>query len=196
MSNDPAFNEVMARLHQGDHDAQTEVFNRFAKRLATVARNKLNVLPPSKTDPQGLVDSMLVSFMKRYTQGQFPGLVDWGSLQGLLIRRTLWRCGHEIERGGTQRHNYWIDQTPPPVTDESSAVWEPLASDPTVSQIAMYHETLDWLRRQLDPEDWRVFELDAEGDNAREISEKTGQSESTVRRTLREIRELLDNWNE
>ena len=46
-----SFAELMTRLHQGDQEAATRIFQTFSQRLVALARSRLHGLIRAKTDP-------------------------------------------------------------------------------------------------------------------------------------------------
>ena len=96
MSHGGSFDDLLARLRAGDGAAASEIFDRFAQRLAGLARIRLGERLRRKMDPEEVVQSAYKSFFIRFAEGQFE-LKTWDSLWALLTVLTVRKCGHRIE---------------------------------------------------------------------------------------------------
>ncbi len=71
MGGETTFDDLMARLNDGDDEAAAEIFNRFVRRLIFLARSRLNAQVRQKEDPEDVVQSVFRSFFTRQVEGQF-----------------------------------------------------------------------------------------------------------------------------
>lgn len=97
MSDSPSFADLMTRLRAGDPGAAEEIFRRFANRLVSLARQRLDALVLRKLDPEDVLQSALNSFFRAHAQGRVD-VRDWDSLWGLLAVITLRKCGPNAPR--------------------------------------------------------------------------------------------------
>jgi DNA-directed RNA polymerase specialized sigma24 family protein len=190
----------MTQLRAGDSAAAAEVFNRFAERLLAVAQRRLRSIPEHRKDPEGVVDSMLASFVNRIREGRFPEVAGWDSLLTLLIGRVIWRCNKARSAARAGKRDFRIEQ---PVAaqlraEQSSGAWEPVADDQSPSEVAVMNETFENLNHKLDDVERKVlaaelegYAVQATGYSAREIAEKLGCTQRTVYRTCQTIEKLL-----
>ena len=65
MSLPDSFDDVITRLRDGDSEAATEIFHRFAARLIALARTRLDSRVRQKVDPEDVVQSVFRSFFIR-----------------------------------------------------------------------------------------------------------------------------------
>src|SRR5262249_56264835 len=97
MGPESSFADVMARLRAGQNDAATQVFNRFAGRLLTLARKQLDPLVLQKVDPEDVVQSVFRSFFVQHGAGRFGDFESWDNVWGMLVVLTRWKCGRPID---------------------------------------------------------------------------------------------------
>jgi RNA polymerase sigma-70 factor (ECF subfamily) len=194
MSIDPSFDELAARLRQGDAEAARQVFRRFAGRLIGLARKRLDRLARTKVDPEDVVQSALKSFFLGYAGGQYE-LGGWDKLLGLLVVITLRKCAREAKRFHGPRHDVRREEELP-ADDEAVADWEVFAREPTPAEAAMLADTVEQLLNELDPRARRVLELRLQGFTAPEISAQVGLTEHTVAGVLRKVRRRLRRLEE
>jgi RNA polymerase sigma-70 factor (ECF subfamily) len=69
---------------------------------------------------------------------------------------------------------------------------EPFGREPTPFEAAMLNETLEQLLAGLDADDRPILDLSLQGFSTREISEKLGRAERTVRLLRENIRHRLE----
>jgi RNA polymerase sigma-70 factor, ECF subfamily len=186
-----SFAELDQRLREGDQGAATEVFRRFAGRLIAVARTELYARLRRKEDPEDVVQSVYRSFFARHRAGQFD-LVSWRSLWGLLTVITVRKCLGRVRHYLAQRRNlagesgvaYWVD-----ATDDLESL--AIDREPTPLEAAILVDTVEQMMRGLEPDDRAIIELSLQGYTVREIGERLGRSERTVRRVRERIEKRL-----
>ena len=191
MDSEQSFDEVMQRLRQGDQDAAAEVFARFAHRLMGLARSRLNATIRGKVDPEDVMQSVFNSFFRRQAEERFE-FVDWGSLWALLALITIRKCGHRIEHFGAASRDVGREISFTPLTDESSASWAAVATEPSPSQAAILTETVEQLMRPLNDSERQMLSLSLQGYTPAEIAPEVTRSERTVRRVLERVRGQLE----
>jgi RNA polymerase sigma-70 factor, ECF subfamily len=187
---EPLAHDLLTRLRGGDEQAAAEVFDRYARRLVGLARQKLNQSLLGKEDPEDAVQSALKSFFPRYTAGQYQ-LASWDDLWGLLARITAHKCGDRLVRFQAARRDVRREAAKP-VTDDSNASWEILARDPTPGQALVLTEILEELHRSLGERDRGILALHLQGIETAAISTQLHCSERTVFRVLERIRQTLE----
>jgi RNA polymerase sigma factor (sigma-70 family) len=188
MSN--SFDEFMTRLHRGDDAAAQELFGRFTHQLIALALRNLAVGLRHKVDPEDVVQSAYKSFFVRYGAGNLD-VVNWNSLWGLLTLITVRKCAeraayHRAERRDAAR------EVSPPRADEAAPWLDPIGREPTPLEAAVLNETVAQLLSGLDDDDRPVLELSLQGYTTREISERLGRAERTVRLMREGIRHRLE----
>ncbi len=190
MSAEPAFQDLMDRLRQGDPLASQQIFERFARGLINLARRRLDVLIRQKVDPEDVMLSAFKSFFLRHAQGQFQ-FDSWDSLWSLLTLITLRKCGHKIDYFRAACRDVKREQALPAGESDSDSNWEAIARDPTPSEAAVLAETLERILGSLDGRDRTIVELLLQGCSAPEISAQIGRSERTVHRLVERTKKKL-----
>jgi RNA polymerase sigma-70 factor (ECF subfamily) len=185
-----SFAEFLARLHSRDDAAAQELFGRFAHQLIALALRHLDTGLRQRVDPEDVVQSVYKSFFARYGDGDLD-VVNWNSLWGLLTVITVRKCAERAAYHRAKCRDPGREVSPP--RGEEAAPWlEPLGREPTPSEAAVLNETVEQLFAGLDEEERPVLELSLQGYTTREISERLGRAERTVRLLREGIRHRLE----
>lgn len=185
-----SFADFLGRLHSGDAAAARELFGRFTKQLAALAFRHVNAGLQHKVDPEDIVQSTYKSFFGRYDASNLDA-VNWDSLWGLLALITVRKCAERAAYHHAARRDV-AREVSPPRNDEASSWPEPLGREPTPLEGAVLRETVDQLLAALDEDERPVLELSLQGYTTREISERLGRAERTVRLLREGIRHRLE----
>jgi RNA polymerase sigma-70 factor, ECF subfamily len=188
MSN--SFAEFLTRLRSQDDSAAQELFERFAHQLICLAHRHICAGLRHKVDPEDIVQSAYKSFFLRYGAGKLD-VVNWNSLWGLLTLITVRKCAeratyHRAERRDDRR------EVSLQRGDEPTSWLDPLGREPTPFEAAVLSETVDQLLADLDEDERPILELSLQGHTTREISERLGRAERTVRLLRESIRHKLE----
>ena len=185
-----SFADFLTRLHRGDDAAAQELFGRFAHQLIALALRHIDAGLRHKVDPEDVVQSVYKSFFFRYGAGTLE-VVNWGSLWGLLTLITVRKCA---ERAAYHRAacRDAAREVSPPRGDEAAPWPEPLGREPTPLEAAVLTETVEQLLAGLDEEERPILELSLQGYTTREISERLGRAERTVRLLREGVRHRLE----
>jgi RNA polymerase sigma-70 factor (ECF subfamily) len=185
-----SFAEFLARLHGGDDAAAQELFGRFAHQLIGLALRHIDGGLRHKVDPEDVVQSAFKSFFLRYGEGKLD-LVNWNSLWGLLTLITVRKCAERAAYHRAERRNS-AREVSPPSGEEAAPGLEPFGREPTPLEAAVLGETVEQLFAGLDEQERPVLELSLQGYSTREISERLGRAERTVRLLREGIRHRLE----
>jgi RNA polymerase sigma-70 factor (ECF subfamily) len=185
-----SFAEFLARLHNQDDAAAQELFRRFARQLVALANRHIVAGLRHKVDPEDVVQSAYKSFFFRYGAKNLD-VVNWNSLWGLLTIITVRKCAERAAYHRADRRDAAREVSLSPGDD--AAPWlAPLGREPTPLEAAVLSETVEQLLAGLDPEERPILELSLQGHTTREISEKLGRAERTVRLLREGIRHRLE----
>jgi RNA polymerase sigma-70 factor (ECF subfamily) len=188
MSN--SFAQFLARLHSRDDAATEELFGRFAHQLIALALRHIEAGLRHKVDPEDVVQSVYKSFFRRYGDGNLD-VVNWNSLWGLLALIAVRKCAERAAYHRAECRDAAREVSGPP-GDEAAPWLEPLGREPTPHEAAVLTETVEHLFAGLDEEERPVLELSLQGYTTREISERLGRAERTVRLLREGIRHRLE----
>jgi RNA polymerase sigma-70 factor (ECF subfamily) len=184
-----SFAEFLARLQGGDDAAAQELFARFTHQLIALALRHIDARLRHKVDPEDVVQSAYKSFFVRYAAGKLE-IVNWNSLWGLLTLIAVRKCADRAEYHRAGCRDAAREVSPP---SGAAAPWlEPTGREPTPLEAALLSETVEQLFGGLDEHERPVLELSLQGYTTREISERLGRSERTVRLLREGIRHRLE----
>jgi RNA polymerase sigma-70 factor (ECF subfamily) len=188
MSN--SFAEFLARLHSRDDAAAQELFERFAHQLIALARRHIDAGLRHKVDPEDVVQSAYKSFFFRYGSENLK-VVNWNSLWGLLTLITVRKCAERVAYHQAACRDAAREVSS--ASAEGTASWlEPLGREPTPLEAVVLSETVDQLFACLDEDERPVLEMSLQGYTTREISQRLGRAERTVRLLRECIRHRLE----
>ena len=191
MPDDPQLQALIDRLRHNDPAAAEEVFHHFVRRLVGLARTRLDSWLRQKVDPEDVAQSVFKSFFVRHAAGQFE-VHSWDGLWGLLTTITLRKCGLLAEFWGAAKRNP-RRETASPLSDSDSAVhFEPMAREPTPSEVAMLTESVERLMNGLDERSRQVVHSWLDGNQVAAISTQLACSERMVYRIIKLARQRLD----
>src|SRR5499427_1512169 len=185
-----SFAEFLSRLQARDDAAAQELFGRFTHQLIALALRNIDTGLRHKVDPEDVVQSAYKSFFFRYGAGNLE-VVNWNSLWGLLTLITVRKCSERAAYHRAERRNA-AREVSPPAGEEAAAWLEPFGREPTPLEAAVLNETVEQLLAGLDEEERPVLELSLQGYTTREISERLGRAERTVRLLREGVRHRLE----
>jgi RNA polymerase sigma-70 factor, ECF subfamily len=185
-----SFAEFMDRLHSGDDAAAQEIFGRFTHQLVALALRNIDAGLRHKVDPEDVVQSAFKSFFFRYGAANL-NVANWNSLWGLLTLIAVRKCAeraayHKAERRDAAR------EVSSPCEDEAAPWAVPPGREPTPLEAAVLSETVEQLFAGLDEEERPILELSLQGYTTREIGDRLGRAERTVRLLREGIRHRLE----
>jgi RNA polymerase sigma-70 factor (ECF subfamily) len=185
-----SFAGFLARLHDRDETAAQELFGRFTHQLIALARRHLDAGLRHKVDPEDVVQSAYKSFFFRYGEGDL-NLVSWNSLWGLLTLITMRKCAERVTYHRAKCRDAALEVSQ--ASAEGTAAWlEPIGREPTPLEAAVLSETVDQLFASLDEDERPVLKMSLQGYTTREISQRLGRAERTVRLLRECIRHRLE----
>ena len=188
-----SFAQFLARLHNQDDAAAQELFGRFTRQLIALALRHIDAGLQHKVDPEDVVQSVYKSFFVRYGAGNL-NVVNWNSLWGLLALIAVRKCAERAAYHRAECRDAAREESPP--QEEDTAPWpEPLGREPTPLEAAVLSETVKHLLAGLDEEERPILELSLQGYTTREISERLGRAERTVRLLREGVRHRLERMH-
>jgi RNA polymerase sigma-70 factor (ECF subfamily) len=185
-----SFAEFLARLHSQDDDAAKELFVRFANQLIALAQAHIGARLKHKVDPEDIVQSAYKSFFFRYGKGNLTA-ADWSGLWGLLTLITVRKCAERAAYHAAECRDAAREQPLAP-GEETGSRMQAFDREPTPSEAAVLGETVTQLLTDLDEDERPILDLSLQGYTTREISERLGRAERTVRLLREGIRRRLE----
>jgi RNA polymerase sigma-70 factor (ECF subfamily) len=190
-----SFAEFLTRLRARDGEAARELFRRFAGQLIALARARFGVGLRHKVDPEDVVQSAYKSFFHRYNGGEKLEAVNWNSLWGLLTLITVRKCAERVAYHRAECRDVAREVSAAPAEEEAPGL-EAFSREPTPLEATQLSETVDRLLDSLDEDERPVVELSLEGYTTREISQKLGRAERTVRLLRECVRKRLERMQQ
>lgn len=188
-----SFPELMTRLRDGDEGAAFEVFHEYSRRLAGLARSRLQGPIAAKVDPDDILQSVFRSFFQRQRDGRLE-VDSQEALWNLLTVITLRKCGKQVDY--FEAACRCLSREIAPLTSregETRSFCEAIARDPTPEESARLEETLQTLLAELTARDRTIVERTLAGDTPAEISAEVQCSERTVERVRSRFHERLES---
>jgi RNA polymerase sigma-70 factor (ECF subfamily) len=185
-----SFADFLDRLQAHDGGAARELFDRFTHQLVALALRHIGGALRHKVEPEDVVQSAYKSFFVRYSAGDLD-VANWNSLWGLLALITVRKCAERAAYHRAGRRDAAREVAPP--RGEAAGPWaDPLGREPTPLEAAVLTETVEQLLSALDQDERPVLELSLQGYTTREISERLGRAERTVRLLREGVRRRLE----
>lgn len=188
---DDASLALVARWREGDQQAATELFQRYAQRLIGLARNNLSNRLSNRLDPEDVVQSVCRSFFAGARDGRYV-LQQSGDLWRLLVAITLNKLHDKARRQLAQKRSVNREQSFGSEDSLFGIQAEVLARDPSPEEATTLVDLLEELLRPFDGPQRRMIELRLQGYPLDEIAADTGHCRHTVMRVLKRVREHLE----
>jgi RNA polymerase sigma-70 factor (ECF subfamily) len=185
---------LLARWRQGDQQAASELFRRYADRLVALAKSRLSRKMAQRVDPEDVVQSVYRTFFADSREGRYE-LERGGDLWQLLVTITLHKLQHQVTHASARKRAVERDRNFGSEDSLFGIQADVLAQNPSPVEAVALSELLELVMRQLDPRERRMLELRLQGCNLEEIARQTQLSRRTVRRTLKEVKERLERWH-
>lgn len=198
MSDDNTPPEWLEQIRQGDEAAEQEAWDEYAERLLRFAKRKLASMPRRAVDEEDVVLSAMNSFIIGVRGGQLEPRDSnelWKLLATITMRKATkyLRQHYAVKRGqgAVRGESVFFDFVKPDDPSNGLSQVHDRDSLPEVSSTLL--EMCEQKYAALTPELKEFAQLRLEGYEQKEIAERLGCSEITVRRRLTQIRE---RWSE
>lgn len=183
--------KLLARWRQdGDQDAASELFVRYAGRLIALARSRLSPKLARRVDAEDVVQSVCRTFFVRVRDGRLdiqPGSDLWQLLAGITMHKLF----DTVDRHTAAKRSIHQETGDAHRDGDRHAALELAAAAPTPAQIAAVADERERALQQLSPLHRRMVELRLEEYTQAEIAARTQRSERMVRLVLSEFGERL-----
>ncbi len=183
---EPSDRTLLRRFRAGEHDAATELYVRYARRLQGLARRRTGSGLSKRFDPEDVVQSVFRTFFRRAAAGLYDvpaGEQLWNLLLVLALNKVRKLSHHH----GAQKRDV-RRTTALPDADLLSQSHGRLSEDPASVLAMTVQETIE----QLPDAQQAVVRLRIEGHEIAEIAHATGRSKRTVERVLQKFRQMLN----
>jgi RNA polymerase sigma-70 factor (ECF subfamily) len=176
----------------GDQDAAFAIFERYVGRLSALARCRLSPRLQQRVDPDDVVQSAYRIFFDRARKNEFQ-IEHSGDLWRLLAAITIKKIHSQVEFHQAQKRSYSQDFS---LCDDSSGYGIPreiIDREPTPAESTALIEELETVLAMLEPSQRAILERRLQGETVEEIADAIERSDRTVRRTLEQVRKILES---
>jgi len=190
MNDDEHSINLLQRWRDGDETAATEIFERYVNRLCALARTRLSNRMQRRVEAEDVVQSAYRSFFRR--AGEHYTLEKQGDLWRLLAAITVNKVRGQVEfhtakkRGVYSEESLGVDQSVIRVPPEF------VSEEPKPDDAAVMVEELSNVLQDLDATQRSIIELSMQNLSVEQIANEIQRSERTVRRTIQQVREELE----
>lgn len=183
--------DLIVGCRDGDEDAARGIFVRYVGELVSLAQRRMSAKISKRVDPEDVVQSAFRTFFRHAKEGHFE-LEDGHDLWQLLAGITMNKVRQSIEFHTAQKRHIDAEASPSPGTDHADLLIEGLSRDPSPEAAAIVTDEIDAVMHDMDADKRRMVELRLEGYQLEEIAAETARAERTVRRTLKTVRDRLE----
>jgi RNA polymerase sigma-70 factor (ECF subfamily) len=174
---------LLVRFRDGEQDAATALYLRYAKRLQSLARKQTAADLAQRFDPEDVVQSVFRTFFRRVVQGHYD----------IPAGDELWRLFLVISlnkiRDLAAYHRAAKRDVATTVRESNGASAKATASD--TEALGALQMVIDEILAGLPEVQRRMVELRIEGHDIAAIAAQTQRSKRTVERVLQQFRDQL-----
>lgn len=191
MNDDELSINLLQRWRDGDESAATEIFERYVNRLCALARTRLSNRMKRRVEAEDVVQSAYRSFFRR--AGENYALKKQGDLWRLLAAITINKVRGQVEFHTAKKRGIYLEESM--MADQSRIRVSPqvISEDPKPDEAAVMVEELSDVLSTLDEIQRTIIELSMQNESIEQIADTIQRSERTVRRTIQQVREELEN---
>ncbi len=171
---------LLRNVRQGDEEAATLLYQRYARRLISLSRGKISAEFASRFDADDIVQSVFRSFFRKAKEG-FYQVPASGELWHLLLVLSLNKIRSQAVYHRAQKRDVRASVQFP---DEDRPHDDRMALE--VLQ-AVVEDSID----ELPPKQRQIVRDRIDGYEIAEIADRSGRSKRTVERTLQTFRQSL-----
>ena len=176
---------LLRRFENGEEDAATALYLRYAKRLSLLTRSQAGSELAVRLDPEDVVQSVFRTFFRRAAEGHYE-IPDGEELWKLFLVIAL----NKVRALG-QRHR--AAKRDVERTTHLGTVEPFIASGPVQDEAAyrVLRLTIDELLAELSEIEVQIVTMRIDGFNVQQIADATRRSKRTVERVLQGFRRRL-----
>jgi RNA polymerase sigma factor (sigma-70 family) len=181
---------LVARWRQGDQEAASVLFGRYAQQLIGLAAARLSARLAQRVDPKEVVQSAFRSFFVAARDRSFD-LTRGGDLWRLLVSITLHKLHDQVKRNTAGKRS--INREQGDALDLPDGTLGTIAAHgPSPLEAVALSDELEQLLRSLPALHRQVLELRLQGNHLDEIAAALRRSVRTVSRILDSVKQDLE----
>ena len=176
---------LMRRFRQGEDDAPTQLYLRYAERLQALATKQTSAELGRRLDPEDIVQTVFRTFFRRVAQGNYD-VPDGEEIWKLLLVIAL----NKIRAAGIHHKAAKRDVRRTNSGDANDLVIQE-SSGKDETALAVLRMVVDDVLTGLSESHRKMIELRIEGHEVVEISQAVGRSKRSVERVLQDFRRRM-----
>jgi RNA polymerase sigma-70 factor, ECF subfamily len=183
----PSDGSLLRRIQEGQSDASTALYLRYAKRLMAVAASRTSRDMAQRVDPEDIVQSVFRTFFRRATLGQYAvpeGEELWKLLLVIALNKVRATGRHHRAAKRELRRSASVEAY------DSAVEQQPGKDEVALNFLQM---VIADLMHDLPQAHRRMIELRIEGHEVNEIAATVQRSKRSVERELQEFRKRLQS---
>jgi RNA polymerase sigma-70 factor (ECF subfamily) len=182
---EPTDRSLLRRFRQGEGDAATQLYLRYAQRLIAFAEKQTSQSLAIRFDPEDVVQSVFRTFFRRATEGgiQVPAGEELWQLLLVIALNKIRRLGKFHRR---QRRDVRTTVSTETIRDTDTMGQE--------ASFRMLRMVVDEALEQLPAFQRTMIEMRIQGYSIVEIAEHTQRCRRTVERVLRQFRDYIAEY--
>ncbi len=177
---------LLRRFRDGEQDAASELYLRYAKRLQALADKQTAGELAVRQGADDIIQSVFRTFFRRAAVGQYD-VVDGDGLWRLFLVIALNKIRNAAEFHRAKKRD--VRRTKSANPELLNALSN--RSDDEHIALTVLQMTVDEVLQRLPENNRRLIQLRIEGHSVGEIAEQTNRAQRTVERVLQKFRELL-----
>jgi len=183
--------KLLYRWQNGDESAAAEIFDRYVQRLISLAGSKLSEVLKRRVEAEDIVQSAYRSFFRNAAEDRYT-IEHSGQLWGLLAAITINKVRTHAAFHKAQKRDIRVEANMTASQSCYGLCPDTVAVEPTSDDAAMLVEELRIVTESLTPLQRDVFELYLQNQTNDQIALAVKRSPRTVRRSLEEVRSILE----
>jgi RNA polymerase sigma-70 factor (ECF subfamily) len=178
--------EQLERARAGDPKAESELYARYARRLARLAEHHLSRKLAGRMDGEDVVQSVFRTFFRRSAAGQFH--IDSSMhLWRLLVKITVLKARAKARHHTTAVRDVGAEAAEP----VGEWLGDALAAEPGPDEAAAFLDQIETLLQGLPPFYRQLLELRLGGEQVADVARQLNVSRQTVYRALKVLQNRL-----
>lgn len=178
---------LVRRLRDGEGDAASDLYLRYADRLHRLARKQTSAELARRVEPEEIVQSVFRTFFRRVSTGVYS-VPEGKELWGLFLVIALNKIRHAAVYHRAARRDIRRTTSADELAASAYILQDHVADSTALTVLQL---VIDDITSKLAEVKREMIRLRIEGHEIEEIAQQTGRSSRSVERTLQEFRQAL-----
>jgi len=180
---------LVRRLRDGEGDAASDLYLRYADRLHRLARKQTSAELARRVEPEEIVQSVFRTFFRRVNVGVYS-VPEGKELWGLFLVIALNKIRHAAVYHRAARRDIRKTTSADELAASAYVLQDQVADSTALTVLKL---VIEEITKKLPEVKQEMIRLRIEGHEIDEIAQQTGRSSRSVERTLQEFRHALSS---